>query len=241
MQICLHISHRQLQDYILYVYPLATLSYGCVCSFLCHNENMFFFKTKWKKCILIITILIISQRMGDLPQCVDADWTSITLCGDLIWGVYCSQLREEPWELASKVRCRRLGLHLCTWWCQALHMLACWGASMAGCRGRRPSLLLSCHGSPISPWQYWMRTGWIHLGHTGSFSMVGVTVPGATVHCCRQRRRKHQYLAWTLLGVRWHWGLQSSGRWSPGWWTQGSELCRLRCHWLDWQSCGWSA
>ena len=109
MQICFHISHRQLQDYILYVYPLATLSYVCVCSFLCHNENMFFFETKWKNCILIITLLIISQRMGDLPQCVDADWTSITLCGDLIWGVDRSQLGEEPLELASKVRCRRLG------------------------------------------------------------------------------------------------------------------------------------
>ena len=55
-----------------------------------------------------------------------------------------------------------------------------------------------------------MRTRWIPPGHAKFFLMAAVAVPGAMVPCCWSLRLMHLCPAWTLLGVRRHWGSQSS-------------------------------
>ena len=92
-------------------------------------------------------------------------------------------------------------LHLCAWRCQALHMPTCWEVSMAGCRGCRLSLLLSCHNSPIS-----LKS--IRWGQDGStwamqnlFRWLEWLFLEPRFTAADDGRWKHQCLTWTLLGV----------------------------------------
>ena len=42
--------------------------------------------------------------MGDIPWCVVyTDWMSVTFCRNIVRGVDCSRVGEEPWKLTFEV------------------------------------------------------------------------------------------------------------------------------------------
>jgi len=88
------------------------------------------------------------QMMGDIPWCVVyTDWMSVTLCKNIVWGIDCSQVGEEPRKLIFEVGWRHLAtalMHLTMPSLTRAHFLR------SRLLRHRPSVLF-CHTSPILP------------------------------------------------------------------------------------------